>query len=383
MPARRGGSGVLGVRVGPRVSLGAEGGRGRRAREAGRRAMNPQESSGKRRGGAKGVSRRRFLVGALGATAVGAGHSAAAQRSQANPYAYSVTAFEEVDPKWLQYREIASWNVPYAPPRRLSVGRDGTIWVGAATRLLSFDERGRKIVDVDCGEDVVGAAELGDGRLAVALRRAIELRERSGERIARWDPTDKRAWFSGVAARGERVFAADSKARIVRVFDLSGKEVGRFGGKDPARGAPGLVLPSPTLDVCWHPAGFVVVNNAGRRKVEFYTEEGRLELSWGQAGVGIERFCGCCNPVAVAAGPKGEVFTAEKGLPRVKEYDAHGELQAVVLGPKAFPKVKSSAGAPLWGDLVVRLDAATDAAGRVWVLDTAVGRVRALERKKQ
>ncbi|MCD6340287.1 MAG: hypothetical protein J7M29_13015, partial [Verrucomicrobia bacterium] len=77
---------------------------------------------------------------------MGAGHSAAAQRSQANPYAYSVTAFEEVDPKWLQYREIASWNVPYAPPRRLSVGRDGTIWVGAATRLLSFDERGRKIV---------------------------------------------------------------------------------------------------------------------------------------------------------------------------------------------------------------------------------------------
>ncbi|MDP6381257.1 MAG: hypothetical protein QF662_07935, partial [Phycisphaerae bacterium] len=112
-------------------------------------------------------------------------------------------------------------------------------------------------------------------------------------------------------------------------------------------------------------------------RIQAYTFDGDLEFSWGEFSNGIEGFCGCCNPVSFALLPGGGYITAEKGLTRVKEYDADGKFVGVVAAPKEFP---DHAGAcsltePL-ACITKGLDVAVDSKGRVLVVDPIAGNVR-------
>ncbi|MHC4950479.1 MAG: hypothetical protein ACYTEU_05760, partial [Planctomycetota bacterium] len=113
-----------------------------------------------------------------------------------------------------------------------------------------------------------------------------------------------------------------------------------------------------------------------------YTIDGDREWFWGRSGVDIEGFSGCCNPVALAILPGGGFVTAEKGLVRVKVYDADGEFVGVVAGPDQLgwiaplrvcktPEECKSKG----------FDVAVDSAGRIYVLDTLRNVVRVFEKK--
>ena len=78
---------------------------------------------------------------------------------------------------------------------------------------------------------------------------------------------------------------------------------------------------------------------------------------WGTASLAASGFGGCCNPSHIALLPDGSLVTSEKGLPRVKVYDADGTFRAVVAGPESFRPG------------TVGLDLAVDDEGRVLVLD--------------
>jgi len=106
------------------------------------------------------------------------------------------------------------------------------------------------------------------------------------------------------------------------------------------------------------------VTNPGRHRVEAYAFDGSPRESFGESGAAIEEFCGCCNPTHLALLPDGRLVTSEKGLPRVKVMRPSGELDCVVAGGERL-----AAG-------VVGLDLATDAAGRVLVLDPKQRAVR-------
>jgi hypothetical protein len=178
------------------------------------------------------------------------------------------------------------------------------------------------------------------------------------------------------------VFAADSGNRVVVRFDKSGKLIGRIGEKNKEHNVPGLIAPSPYLDVDLGRDGLLRVNNPGPHCVETYTVSGDLELSWGKPSAAIEGFCGCCNPVALALLPDGRCVTCEKGLPRVKVYAADGSLECVVAGPESFPEnakvgsLHDRSDGSLGG-----LDAAIDARGRIYVLDLVQGDVRLMQRR--
>jgi hypothetical protein len=145
---------------------------------------------------------------------------------------------------------------------------------------------------------------------------------------------------------------------------------------------PGLILPSPYLDVKLGRDGLLRVNNTGRHQVETCTASGDLELSWGKPSNGIEGFCGCCNPIGLALLPDGRCVTCEKGLPRVKVYSADGVFQSVVAGAESFVEnanatfVKGTEDCRLGG-----LDAAVDSQQRIYILDLVTNEVRVMKRK--
>jgi len=122
------------------------------------------------------------------------------------------------------------------------------------------------------------------------------------------------------------------------------------------------------------------VNNPGRHQVEAYTFDGELEGTWGKPSIATEGFCGCCNPIALTVLPDGRIVTCEKGIPRVKVYDASGEFESVVAGVESFPE-NAHACTDLNDCIHGGIDAAVDSDGRIYILDIVTSEVLVMKRK--
>lgn len=205
-----------------------------------------------------------------------------------------------------------------------------------------------------------------DQRLAVGLRDrvAVYSAEAIAGRQGLVQPQElqppvvlgERAYVTGLAFVGDELWVADAgNRRVHRMRD--GRLAGDLGAPDQASGSPGLIVPSPHLDLALLPSGEVLVNNPGRQRVEIWNGAGRPVRLFGQAAMSDEGFAGCCNPVAVAALPDGRIVTAEKGLVRVKVYGADGKFQSVVATPPVLSRGEDS------------LDVATTDDGEILVLD--------------
>lgn len=356
------------------------------------------------------LTRRKFLLrgaatGAAAAALTQLRSARAAGAGAPNPFAYSVGEFESTNPALLKYREIRRFEVPgkEAPRQALQPGADaatdervagvevrrltllpgGNLLVAAGQSFLELSPEGTLVREIAVNGLARCAAAAKDGTLYLGVRDHVEIFSARGGRTASWETPAKRSWISGLAVGEDEVFAADSGARLIWRYDRSGKVVGRVGERDKDREIPGIVLPSPYLDVELAGDGLLRVNNPGRHRVEFYTTDGRLEFAWGQPGMAIESFSGCCNPINLALLGDGTVVTCEKGLPRVKLHGTHGEFEGVVAGTESFPEnAKTGAGDGFGDGVRASLDAVADAAGRIYILDTVTRRVLVMEPKE-
>ena len=114
-----------------------------------------------------------------------------------------------------------------------------------------LDRDGTRITDIALASEARCVAAAVDGTIYAGVRDHVEVFDRKGNRLATWDSPGKRTWFTGLAVGENDVFAADAGNRVVLRYDKSGKLVGRIGEKNKERNIPGLIVPSPYLDVCW------------------------------------------------------------------------------------------------------------------------------------
>lgn len=336
------------------------------------------------------ISRRKFIersaqgVGYLAVSGAAMTVSAqvaraAAEPSSANPFAYDISRFAKTDPKLLRYEEAGRMRSPHSEPRRIAIGPEDRIYIANRNGIDVIDRAGGQQESIKLGAPARCIAVAADGVIYAGLKERIEVFDRKGQHVESWEAPGKKAWLSGLAAGENDLLAADSGNRVVLRFDRSGKLVGRIGEKSKERQIPGLIVPSPYLDVALGRDGLLRVNNPGRHCVEMYTLAGELELSWGKPSAGIDGFCGCCNPIGLALLPDGSCITCEKGLPRVKVYSAERTFDCVVAGPESFSEnVKAH---DLSDCTVGGLDAAADSQGRVYVLDLITNEIRIMVRK--
>lgn len=330
------------------------------------------------------ITRRQFIqrTAVVGAGLVGAGIvglSGCRDKTEAGPTfecwqrdeSNLAQAAPAIDPQLFAYREIKQVETGLAKPRGLALGPDGRLHVVGDQVIHIFDEDSASPSTMGLGSAPQALAVASDGTIYIAMLDHIEVYVPDGTHRASWQSAGERAYFTSVAVAGEDVWVADAGGRVVLRYDKAGQVRGRIGEKDEAKGVPGIVVPSPHLNVLVGPDGLIWVNNPGRRAVETYTVEGDLISSWGHSSLDLEGFCGCCNPTDIALLPDGKIVTSEKGLPRVKVHWPDGTLESVVAGPEAF--------APR----VVGLELVVDAAGRVMVLDPATKTVRIFERREK
>jgi hypothetical protein len=297
-------------------------------------------------------------------------------------FTYDVSRFQTSDPALLRFDEIARFPAGLERARNIAAADDWIIVVGTGG-IRKFSAKGEVLLSLPMENPVYSIAVRPSGEMLAGQNGMIRVLDPSGVELEVWSDLPDGCLPTSIAVAGETIYVADAGNRVILKLDAKGRKIGVIGTRDPERNIPGFMVPSPYFCVRMAPDGLLRVTNPGEHKIEAYTTDGDLELSWGKASYAIDGFCGCCNPVSFDVFPDGGFVTCEKGLPRVKLYDTHGTFCGVVAGPEAFPEYLKAANAGTPHSLGSGIYAAIDPRGRVLALDVVGGEVRIMQRKEQ
>jgi len=298
-------------------------------------------------------------------------------------YLYEIDA--KIDPNLILYEESAQpISTGFTDSYGIALDSQGSIYIAGDKAIRVFTGSGNLLDEIELTDVPRCLTVAGDGRIYVGMKNHVEVYSDDGKRLATWESLGNDAVLTSIAVSKNDVFVADAGNRIVLRYDTTGKLINRIGKKDKERNIPGFVIPSPHFDLAVGRDGLLRVVNPGRLRIEAYTFEGDLEFFWGKfSNVDVKGFCGCCNPANIAILDDESFVTCEKGLTRVKIYDAEGTFVGVVAGPEQlieggtaricyFPDQCQAGG----------FDVAVDAAGRIFVLDTIKNVVRIFTKVK-
>ena len=283
------------------------------------------------------------------------------------PNTFNDEVARRVDAKWLTWKQAEEINTGLKTIESfVRIGDTHIVCVGGKEMKI-LSRTGAAPISVSLTATAKAVTAVGD-KIYAGVRDHVELFDLSGKTTGTWPTFGQGAVITAITVAGDNVYVADAGQRVVYRTDLSGEILQRFGQRDESKHYPGLILPSPHLDVALHD-GLLWINNPGQHELEGFDSSGNMVRHWGAAGMTIEKFAGCCNPTDFAIFADGRFVTSEKGVPRVKIYSSEGQLQSVVGGPDIF-------GADVGG-----MDLSIDAAGRVWVAENARGIIRVFEPK--
>ena len=320
-----------------------------------------------------GISRTNIFIGVIVAIAVVTSavvvfRSATTKEKETSlgeVFIYDVEEISKTDPALVKYEESRRIDTGFQSVFAVAVDSKDQIYVAGDRSIKIFSGNGDTLSEVQLA-GAPGCLTVDAGNIYIGIADHIEVYDPSGTRKTRWQILGENIVLTSVAVSENDIFVADAGNRVVLRYNGSGKLVGRIGERDTDRNIPGLVTPSPYLDLAVASDGLLRITNPGLQRIEAYTFDGDLELSWGKPANSIEGFVGCCNPVNFAILPDGNFVTCEKGIPRVKVYNAEGVFESVVAGAELFSQVEGFSA----------LDVAVDSQGRIMVLDPVERAVR-------
>jgi len=289
---------------------------------------------------------------------------------QPNPYAYDIKSYETSGADLVHYSEMGRISIDLPKVSGIAIGPDDRIYVSGSGSVLVFNNDGTKRSSFN--SNVTGHCLSVDKNhnLYLGAEDHIEVHGADGAKKASWESLGEQAIITSIAVAETGVFVADAGNEIVWKFDKSGTRLQRIGDKDEAKDIPGFIIPSPYFDVAIDPDGFLWVANTGRHSLENYTLDGDFRSSWGEFGMEIQGFSGCCNPSHFVILEDGSFVTSEKGLPRVKVYNRIGNLVSFVATTEQF--IEGTVG----------LDLAVDSAQKIYVLDPLQKLVRIFTKRE-
>jgi len=279
-------------------------------------------------------------------------------------FEFDVGRYERARPDLIDHEEALRFDTGLESPRALAVGPEDHIYVAGEGRLAVFRPDGSNRRELELPGMPSCLAVAADGVIYVGLTDHVEVFGPDGAPRGRWGKPEGGAMLTSIAVAGDEVYVADARHRTVWRHRIDGQALGRIEAQAMEDERPVFVVPSPYFDLALAPDGLLRVVNPGRHRVELYFGDGTPVSAWGETSYEPEGFAGCCNPVHIAVLPDGRYVTSEKGLLRVKIYDAEGRFESLVADASAL------------GDDTSAREVAADSRGRVLVLDTPTRSVR-------
>ena len=239
--------------------------------------------------------------------------------------------------------------------RGLAVDGSDRIYAVGDTKLAVFTPDGEFVCGWRTERPGYCVAVRADGTVYVGEEGQIEVFEPDGRRREVWRDPERLGLVTAIGFAGEDVVIADTQARCLRRYDQRGNWRSDLGKDNRMKG---FLVPNRYLDFAVDARGVIHAANAGMHRVQRFSVDGELLGEFGRFdGVDPAGFPGCCNPTNIALTPRGQIVVTEKAGPRVKVYDAHGELVAVVADNDFDPNCKN-------------MDVVVDSRERIYVIDT-------------
>ena len=236
-------------------------------------------------------------------------------------------------------KTLARWKFNFAP-NAIHACPDGTIYVAGQGKVAKLDKTGKVLKTV----------------------------ETDGSNFPAGRP-------SGITATKRDVFVCIGSGWSLR----SRSSIVRF---DRDLGQPTIIAEDlrgccQRLDTIAKDGVLYVAENA-RYRVLKCDRNGKILSKWGNRDRrNIEGFGSCCNPMNLCFGPKGELYTAESGLGRIKRYSTDGEFLGLVgyVGVERFNRAGRLAASCSNITVAVNKDVS-----RIYVLDFKNNLIRVMER---
>ncbi len=314
---------------------------------------------------------------AVAVVAIGAAAWLASTGRRPDPpqaFRYDVSEFEKVDPALVIASELDPIELDVPGLRALATTPDGRIYAAGEDVLVVCELDGAEIARYSLAETPECLSVAPDGTIFLGMLTHVAIVEADGTPGSVWPPLDGQPHITALAADAENLYIGDAGNRVVWRFDHDGNLLNRIGERDDARDVPGLLAPSPCLDIAFDDEGAFWTVNPGRHGLEKYRPNGDLVTAWYRPSMELDGFSGCCNPRHVAFRSDGTLVTAEKGLIRVKLYSADWRLMGVVAPPQAFRAAPTGPFSPELESPI--FDLAVDAHDRVLVLDANRNAIR-------
>jgi hypothetical protein len=314
---------------------------------------------------------------------------------------------------------VTSWKVDIKP-EAINVGSDGNVYIAGQGKLLKVAETGEVLLEQEAPHVAAITASPDKIREEIIEQRK-QMREQFGEQIKTYEdmlaplkekPEEERTpeevqqidTFEQVLTQykqmseqygaeelseeelDEQVAAnIEYKTRIASISEYEGDvfiATGAVEGygynvwklDDDFTGGEVIISDLSgccgQMDVQCCENGVFVAENS-RHRVSRYDTAGEMLTSWGkQAREGLHGFGSCCNPMNVAFGADGSVYTAEDTAGRIKQFTPDGELVALIGKVDVVPGCKK-----------VAIAVAKDG-GNVFMLDITKNQIHVMDRLK-
>ncbi|MDR2811307.1 MAG: hypothetical protein LBB84_12280 [Tannerellaceae bacterium] len=199
---------------------------------------------------------------------------------------------------------------------------DGKLYVAVANAVLAFDYYGKPLHRFPAGE-VIRDMAINEEGIYLLYPSGIEVYTREGALLRRWDACSEWSNYCSLALSPSGVFVTDMAHKNLCKYTNEGVFQKFITSPDT------FIIPSLSFGITYA-NGYVYCSNSGRHQVERYTIDGEYAGSFGSPGGAPGLFAGCCNPVHLTASGS-EIFTSEKGIPRISCYGSDGTFRSILL----------------------------------------------------
>ena len=255
-----------------------------------------------------------------------------------NPYSLNLEKIGEIAPE--QYGNYTATKIPLAirKPKALAIGSDDKIYVSGDSAIYIYSPAGEKLSSFGIGKHAFALSVKPNGQILAGVKDHIEVYDTTGKLLETWESLGEKAFITSITFTEDRVYCSEPEAEMVYEFSAKGEKLRTIGNRDTTENVLRFTLPSYYFDVAIGPDGYLWAANTGQHKLVCVNKNGDVRTYWGKTSSGVEGFCGCCNPSHFAFLHNGAVITSEKGIVRVKKYNAAGEFEHAIAGPEHFTK---------------------------------------------